>query len=151
MVIWGESMKLSTKGEYGLRAMLELALFYDKGYLPLKIIAEKQAISEPYLEQLFASLRKAGLVESKRGVRGGYSLAKDPKEICVGDIIRTLEGPIGPTDCVKEKNEPNVCDRAEGCVSKMVWEKVRDSLTEVLDSITLAHMCAETKKREELQ
>ncbi len=141
-------MKLSTKGEYGLRAMFELALYYGRGPIPLKLIAEKQSISEPYLEQLLGSLRRAGLVESTRGAQGGYNLAKKPDEICVGDIIRTLEGSLGPMDCVNEDNQDNACDRAGGCVTKIVWEKVRDSVTQVLDSITLAHMCAEANKED---
>ena len=142
-------MKLSTKGEYGLRAMFELAQRYGGGPIPLKLIAEKQSISEPYLEQLFGNLRRAGLVESTRGSQGGYSLAKKPEDIYVGDIIRTLEGPIGPTDCVQE--EMNKCNRAGGCATRVVWEKVRDSITQVLDSITLAYICEEAKKQEELK
>ncbi|KUO50621.1 MAG: hypothetical protein APF76_08215 [Desulfitibacter sp. BRH_c19] len=139
-------MKLSTRGEYGLRAMFELAMHYGGGPIPLKLIAEKQSISEPYLEQLLASLRRAGLVESTRGAQGGYNLAKSPEKTCVGDIIRTLEGSLGPMDCVNEENQDNACVRAGGCATKMVWEKVRDSVTQVLDSITLADMCAEVKK-----
>lgn len=146
---WGVSMKLSTKGEYGLRAMFELAQYYGEGPIPLKQIAERQSISEPYLEQLFGNLRRAGLVESTRGAQGGYRLAKKPEDIYVGDIIRTLEGPIGPMDCVYE--EINTCDRAGGCVTKIVWEKVRDSITQVLDSITLANMCDEANNQEELR
>lgn len=144
-------MKLSTKGEYGLRAMYELALHYGGGPTPIKLIAERQSISEPYLEQLLASLRRAGLVESTRGAQGGYSLAKTPKEICVGDIIRTLEGPLGPMDCVNEESQDNACARSGGCVTKIVWEKVRDSITQVLDSITLDHMCAQTIKENPVQ
>jgi len=146
---WGVFMKLSTKGEYGLRAMFELAQYYGDGPIPLKLIAEKQSISEPYLEQLLGSLRRAGLVESTRGAQGGYSLAKKPEDIYVGDIIRTLEGPIGPMDCVNE--EINTCNRAGGCATRSVWEKVRDSVTQVLDSITLANMCDEASKQEELR
>jgi Rrf2 family cysteine metabolism transcriptional repressor len=142
-------MKLSTRGEYGLRAMFELALHYGKGPIPLKFIAQKQELSEHYLEQLFASLRKSGLVESTRGSQGGYNLAKKPEEILVGDIIRALEGPIGPTDCVKDKGKLKPCERADTCVARSVWEKVRDSITEVLDSITLAQMCEQAKKQEE--
>lgn len=142
-------MKLSTKGEYGLRAMFELALNYGKGPIPIKLIAENQTISEPYLEQLLASLRRAGLVESTRGAQGGYSLAKKPDEILVGDIIRTLEGPIGPMHCVTDEKNHNPCERAGECVTRSVWEKVRDSMVEVLDSISLAQMCEEANKREE--
>jgi len=141
-------VKLSTRAEYGLRAMLELALNQGKGPISLKTIAENQSISEPYLEQLLAGLRRAGLVESIRGAQGGYRLAKDASNIKVGDILRTLEGPIGPMDCVIE-DDIKVCHRADTCVARGVWEKVRDSITSVVDSISLAQMCAEAKQREE--
>lgn len=138
-------MKLSTKGEYGLRAMFDLAQNSGNGVTSLKIIAERQGISEPYLEQLIASLRKAGLVRSIRGAQGGYFLAKEPKEITVGDVIRVLEGPIAPMDCVSEE-DPNHCERSEYCITRSIWEKVRDSVVQVLDSITLEDMCEEARK-----
>lgn len=138
-------MKLSTRGEYGLRAMFDLAQRYGEGPISLKSVAERQDISEHYLEQLIASLRKAGLVRSVRGAQGGYILAKEPGEIKVGDIIRVLEGPIAPMDCVNEE-EGECCSRAETCVARTIWEKVRDSITEVLDSITLEDMVAEANK-----
>ncbi len=140
-------MKLSTRGAYGLRAMSELALNYGKGPISLKTIANRQTISEAYLEQLFGSLRRQGLIQSTRGSRGGYSLSRSPEEIHVGEIIRTLEGPIGPMQCVATDEPP--CERAAGCVTKGVWEKVRNSVAEVLDSITLAQMCVEATTREE--
>lgn len=138
-------MKLSTKGEYGLRAMFDLAQRYGEGPISLKSIAERQDISEHYLEQLVAGLRKAGLVKSVRGAQGGYTLAREPAEIKVGDIIRVLEGPIAPMDCVSEE-ENELCERAGTCITRGIWEKVRDSITEVLDSITLEDMCAEAEK-----
>lgn len=139
-------MKLSTKGRYGVKAMLDLALYSGSGPLPLKTVAERQNISEPYLEQLISTLRKAGLVKSVRGAQGGYQLAYDISEITVGDIIRALEGPIAPTDCVIEGEPPN-CDRADCCVTRLVWEKVRDSITDVLDNITLQDMVELYKKK----
>jgi len=105
-------MKLSTKGRYGLKAMFELALHFGEGPIPLKDIAEKQNISEHYLEQLIATLRKDGLVNSVRGAQGGYLLSSEPKKITVGDVIRSLEGNIAPSDCVIE-GEPLDCDRGE--------------------------------------
>ncbi|MGI9953001.1 Rrf2 family transcriptional regulator [Moorellaceae bacterium AZ2] len=138
-------MKFSTRGEYGLRAMFDLAQRYGEGPISLKSVAERQDISEHYLEQLIAALRKAGLVRSVRGAQGGYTLAKEPSEIKVGDIIRVLEGPIAPMDCVKEE-EGECCSRAESCVARTIWEKVRDSISGVLDSITLEDMVIEANK-----
>lgn len=135
-------MRLSTKGGYGVRAMFDLAQHYGEGPIPLKSVAQRQEISEHYLEQLIANLRKAGLVKSIRGAQGGYMLARKPEEIRIGDIIRVLEGPIAPVDCVSEE-DPESCTRAESCIAKGIWEKVRDSITQVLDDITLLDMCEE--------
>ncbi|NLK01345.1 MAG: Rrf2 family transcriptional regulator [Clostridia bacterium] len=135
-------MKLSTRGEYGLRAMFDLAQHFGEGPIALRSIAERQDISENYLEQLIASLRRSGLVDSFRGAQGGYTLARAPDNIRIGDIIRVLEGPIAPTDCVSER-DAELCDRANTCVARLVWEKLRDSIVEVLDSYTLQDMCNE--------
>lgn len=138
-------MKLSTKGQYGVRAMFDLAQHYGQGPISLKSVAERQDISEHYLEQLIAVLRKAGLVNSVRGALGGYVLAKDPESITVGDIIRVLEGPVAPVDCVND-DLPDRCARAAQCITKEIWAKVRDSIEQVIDSITLADMCQEAEK-----
>lgn len=140
-------MKFSTRARYGLRAMLELALNYGKGPVSVKTISENQEISEAYLEQLLALLGKAGLVKSVRGAQGGYLLAQEPAGIRVGDIIRALEGPIAPVDCVKRK-DPLICTRAEKCVSRIVWERIRDAVDEVLDSLTLEDLRTELEKME---
>lgn len=140
-------LKLSTKGRYGVRAMFDLAQHTDEGPISLKSIAERQDISEHYLEQLISPLRKAGLVKSVRGAQGGYMLGKDPEKIRVGDIIRVLEGPIAPTDCVAEEG-PDCCSKAEYCPTRSIWVKVRDSIANVLDSITLETMLDDAKKRE---
>ncbi len=137
--IRGEHMKLSTKGRYGVKAMFDLALHGGDSPLPLKIIAERQEISEAYLEQLIASLRKAGLVESVRGAQGGYLLAHAPEEITVGSVIRTLEGSMAPSDCVAEGNNVE-CEKADCCVTRPIWEKIRISVDNVIDSITLQDM-----------
>lgn len=139
-------LKLSTRGEYGLRAMVDLALRYGKGPITLKSVAERQEISEPYLEQLIAVLRKASLVKSVRGAQGGYCLIREPGKITVGEVIRALEGPIAPVDCVSEDN-PESCSRAENCLTKVIWERVRDSIADVLDSFTLADLCEDAKKK----
>lgn len=132
-------MKLSTKGRYGVKAMFDLALHGGDSPLPLKTIAERQEISEAYLEQLIAILRKAGLVESVRGAQGGYMLAYSPKEITVGSVIRTLEGSMAPADCVAEDNNVE-CENASCCVTRPIWEKIRISVDNVIDSITLQDM-----------
>ena len=134
-------MKLSTKGRYGVRAMVDLALHYDKQddnqeAIPLHCIADRQDISEHYLEQLIAPLREAGLVNSVRGANGGYLLAKEPTDITVKDIIRELEGPIAPVECV-EKEAGSSCENVEDCITRLIWKKLRNSINEVLDSITL--------------
>ncbi|BCV25196.1 MAG TPA: Rrf2 family transcriptional regulator [Firmicutes bacterium] len=139
-------MRLSTKGRYGMRAMLALARWYGEGPVPLKSVAEQEGLSEPYLEQLMSELRKAGLVKSVRGAQGGYLLGREPAAITAGDIIRVLEGPIGPVQCVVEFPGGEVCDCAETCVERILWERLRDSIAQVLDGITLADLLLEEKK-----
>lgn len=132
-------MKLSTKGRYGLKAMFELALHYGEGPIALKNIAESQDISEHYLEQLIAVLRKNGLATSVRGAQGGYLLNDKPKNITVGDVIRALEGDVAPSECVLDENTGK-CLKEDYCVTKNVWIKIRNSINEVIDSITLQDM-----------
>jgi Rrf2 family cysteine metabolism transcriptional repressor len=139
-------VRLSTKGRYGIRAMLALARLYGQGPIPLKEVAEIESLSEAYLEQLISELRKAGLVRSVRGAQGGYLLAKEPDSITTGDIIRVLEGPIGPVQCVIEIPGTDTCDCAESCVERLLWKRLRDSMVQVLDSITLADLMAEEKR-----
>ncbi|HNU80255.1 MAG TPA: Rrf2 family transcriptional regulator [Bacillota bacterium] len=131
-------MILSTKGRYGLKIMYELALNYGEGPMPLKEVAQRQQLSETYLEQLIAHLKKAGLVRSIRGAQGGYELIRKPEEISVGEIIRTLEGPLAPSECVMD-NEPE-CTKAENCVTRLIWEKIMEGINNVVDSITLNDM-----------
>lgn len=139
-------MKLSTKGRYGVSAMYDLALHYGEGPISLKSVANRQGISEHYLEQLMSVLRKAGYVKSVRGAQGGYTLTKNPSQITVGDIIRVMEGPIAPVDCLLADTDDNdYCERAGICVTRGIWAKVRDSISEVLDSISLADLCREEK------
>lgn len=138
-------MRLSTKGHYGLKAMFDLAMHYGSEPIPLKVVAERQGISEHYLEQLIAVLRKIGLVKSIRGAQGGYILAKPPSEIKVGDVVRALEGPIAPLECVSE-HEPAFCEKVDYCISRDIWARVRDSIAEVIDSITLEDMCRDAQK-----
>ncbi len=132
-------MILSTKGRYGLKAMFELGLQYGNGPIPLKIIAERQNIPENYLEQLIAILRKAGLVKSVRGAQGGYLMQRSPEEVTVGQVLLALEGPMAPAECVADPEAPK-CKLASGCVTRGVWEKINNSIHNVIDTMTLQNM-----------
>ncbi|TRM08744.1 Rrf2 family transcriptional regulator [Lentibacillus cibarius] len=120
-------MKISTKGRYGLTIMLELARKYGEGPLSLKAIAREKNLSEHYLEQLASPLRNSGLVKSVRGAYGGYVLARDPRDIKAGDIIRVLEGPISPVEGIEDE-EP---------AKQALWIRIRDAVKDVLDTTTL--------------
>ena len=120
--------------------MVELARFYGQGPLPLAEVSRLQNISLAYLEQIVAPLREAGLVMSTRGAHGGYHLAREPQAITVGDVLRALEGPIAPVQCVSEVRQADRCEREEVCLTRSVWEKVRDSIVNALDSTTLADL-----------
>lgn len=128
-------MKLSTKGKYGVKALFELAMHEGAGPLSLKAIAERQSLSEHYLEQLAAPLRKAGLIASVRGAQGGYTLSRPASQISVGDVLRVLEGPVGFTDCASD-GEPNP-NCASNCPVHGVWERVTQQIVAVVDAITL--------------
>ncbi|NLC12107.1 MAG: Rrf2 family transcriptional regulator [Firmicutes bacterium] len=131
-------MRLTAKGEYGVRAMVHLAFHYRDGPVPLKAIAKVENISFQYLEQIFPDLRRHGLVNSVRGPKGGYMLARHPRDIRVGDILRALEGPINPVSCFsEERREERSCPGPEQCKTRFVWEILRDRINDVLDSITL--------------
>ena len=131
-------MKISTKGRYGLRLMLDLAVHCNGGLVPLRDISARQGISEKYLEQIMMLLNRAGLVRSVRGSQGGYMLARPAKQITVGDVLRTMEGSLAPVDCVADGTA--VCDMAETCVTMEVWAKLKAAVDGVVDSITLADM-----------
>ncbi|SFH47310.1 Rrf2 family protein [Tindallia magadiensis] len=142
-------MILSTKGRYGLKAMFELGLHHGSGPVPLKVIAEKQRIPENYLEQLIAILRKAGLVKSVRGAQGGYMLMKQPENISVADVLLTLEGPLAPSECVLDSDSSS-CDNAEKCITRTVWEKILNSIHDVIDTMTLQNMIEDHQKMNSL-
>ncbi len=126
-------MKISTKGRYALRLMLDLALNNTGEYITIKSIAARQNISEKYLEQIIALLNKAGYVRSIRGAQGGYRLAKEPSEYTVGMILRLTEGSLSPIDCL----ENGECARTNGCVTRDVWKELYDAICNVVDHITL--------------
>jgi len=130
-------MKLSTRGRYATRAMLELALRYGTGPVLLKDIANSQHVSDKYLEQVITPLKAAGLVNSVRGARGGFLLARPPGEIKLSQIIEVVEGSVAPVDCV---DDPQGCPLSPQCVAREVWVKLKKSTDSVLDSVTLQDM-----------
>lgn len=137
-------MKLSTKGRYGLRALVDLAMASTDAPNPLVTIANRQNISEIYLEQVFATLRKAGIVKSIKGAQGGYFLADHPKNLTVGAILRALEGDLSVIDAkaLDEKDTTSVAY----CVKVNVWDKIDEAVNEFVDSITLEDLVNEQKK-----
>ncbi|MEE0419024.1 MAG: Rrf2 family transcriptional regulator [Lachnospiraceae bacterium] len=138
-------MKLSTKGRYGLRALIDLATYSEDETVSISSIAARQNISESYLEQLVGKLRRAGLVTSIRGAGGGYRLAKPSEEISVGDILRALEGNLDAVECPGLKAE-NGCQGADNCVTKYVWQRINESITEAVDDIKLSQLIEESKR-----
>lgn len=126
-------MKLSTKGRYGVKAMVDLAIHYGDAPVSIKTISKRQNISEYYLEQLFSPLRKAGLIKSIRGAQGGYVLNKTPDQIKVSDVMYVLEGPIEIAECIDGVE----CDNIDCCATRLLWEKIKNSIDEVMTSITL--------------
>ncbi|MBU1162768.1 MAG: Rrf2 family transcriptional regulator [Proteobacteria bacterium] len=130
-------MRLSTKSRYGTRAMLDIAINYEKGPVSVKSIAHRQGISVKYLEQIIPLLKMAGLIRSVRGAGGGYTLSKDVHQIKLRDIIDALEGSMFPVDCV---DNPEICNRANKCVTYEIWKAIQDTINNMLDSITLADM-----------
>lgn len=126
-------MKLSTKGRYGIKAMVDLAINYGGEPVSIKNISERQNISEYYLEQLFSPLRKAGLIKSIRGAQGGYVLSRAPEEITVDEIMEVLEGPIEISTCLGDDG----CNNMDCCATRLLWVKIKDSIDSVLKSTTL--------------
>ena len=141
-------MKLSTKGRYGLRALLDLALHQDEGLVPLKDIARRQEFSLSYLEHLVAPLIAAGLVKSARGARGGVLLLKPPSEVKLSEVVEILEGSIAPVDCV---NNPALCHRAASCVTRDIWIEMKRAMSRVLDSTTLQDLVERQEKRRQTE
>ena len=138
-------MKLSTKGQYGLKAMISLGVYAKDNYITIKEIATNVGVSDNYLEQLIALLRKAGYVKSRRGAQGGYKLAKDPKDISVGQILRALEGSLAPTSCSCE-DSMHQCTNHDRCIAQEVWIKIRDGINDVVDSIMLETLVSDYEK-----
>ena len=139
-------MRVSTKGRYGTRAMLDVALRADKGLVHLKDIAERQGISKKYLEQLVARLEADGLLRTVRGAGGGVALVRPPSEVTILDILCTLEGSLAPVECV---DRPEVCSRSVNCGARDLWTELGGVMTGFLGSVTLEDLCERQKGREE--
>jgi Rrf2 family protein len=127
-------MKLSTKGRYATRAMLDLALHFGEGPILVKDISRRQEVSDRYLEQILTPLKASGLLRAFRGSRGGFALAKEPSEIKLIEIVQIVEGSTAPVDCV---DDAQICTRSESCVTRDVWIELKNAIDHVLDSITL--------------
>ncbi|HIY62377.1 MAG TPA: Rrf2 family transcriptional regulator [Candidatus Mediterraneibacter stercoripullorum] len=138
-------MKLSTKGRYGLRALIDLAQHSGEGPVSIMSISERQDISERYLEQLVSLLKKAGLVQSVRGAGGGYRLAKRMEEISVGDVLRALEGSLKPVECAGLEPDGR-CAASDSCVTKYVWQRINESIAHTVDEIYLDQLVEESRK-----
>ena len=141
-------MKLSTKGKYGLKAIFELSLHVNEGPMPLNMIASKQKIPEQYLEQIFSTLKKSKLITSVRGAQGGYLLNKAPDEVTVGDVLAILEGPVALSQCIIDEG---VCENSNDCSTKLVWEKLKKGIEDVLNSITLQDMVDDYSKKNNIK
>ncbi len=139
-------MKLSTKGRYGVRLMIDLAGHYGEGPVLLRDIAKRQAISEKYLSNLINPLRSTGLIEATRGVHGGYVLGKAPSEINMRDIVQAVEGPLCLVDCVEK---PTVCSRASLCIAHDLWKETAEGMARILGKYTLDDMVKRQKAKRE--
>jgi len=137
-------MKLSTRGQYGTRALLELALHYREGPVPLKDIAQSQQISLQYLAHLITPLVTAGIMRSTPGTRGGVWLARSPQEVKLSEVIGLLEGSIAPVECV---NDPKYCSRSGLCVTRDIWGELKKAMDEVLESTTLQDLVERQKSK----
>ena len=142
-------MRLTTKGRYGVRAMVALALHYGEGPVSVRYISEREDLSLDYLEQLFIKLRRKGLVKSIRGSRGGFLLARPPSKIKIGDIIKSIEEPLGLIPCIESWEKCRTCPRYEGCTIRVLWKKIGSRIIDILDSTTLKDLCAESEKKNE--
>jgi len=138
-------MKISTRGRYAVRVMLDLATNNNGEYIKVKQIAKRQEISEKYLEQIIAILNKAGFVKSVRGAQGGYKIAKDPSHYTVGMILRLTEGSLCPVACLED--EENECDRCDTCETLTVWKQLNEAINNVVDHVTIADLVENQEKR----
>lgn len=140
-------MKISTKGRYALRLMLDLAINDTGDFIPLKNVSERQDISVKYLEQIITVLVKAGFVKGLRGSKGGYKLARKPEEYTVGMILRLTEGSLAPVACLDD--EVNLCERADHCITLGLWQEIYDAVNSVVDNVTLYDLIERNRTRSE--
>ncbi len=138
-------MKISTRGRYAVRVMLDLAANNTGEYIKVKQIAKRQEISEKYLEQIIAILNKAGYVKSVRGAQGGYKIAKDPSQYTVGMILRLTEGSLCPVACLED--ETNECERCDTCETLTVWKDLNKAINGVVDNVTIADLVENQQQR----
>ena len=143
-------MKLSVRGEYALRALLVLGLNYDKPQVRIQTVSEEQNIPKRFLEQILNDLKSAGLVQSKRGVAGGYRLARPPEEISIAEIIRHIEGALAPVSCVSERfYEKCSCPDESRCPIRAVMKEIREAVVRIAERVTIAELCARARKLED--
>ena len=135
-------MKFSQRSEYGVRLMIDLARHYGRGPLSLTEVARDEELSQTFLEQVIMPLRKAGLVQSRHGVRGGYELSRSPRDIRMGEVLRVLEGSLAPMFCVSDLADRDVCAFEEHCGTQVLWARVRDGINAALDATSLADLIA---------
>jgi len=138
-------LQISTKGRYGLRAMVDMALHQAEGPLALRVIAKRQDISESYLEQVYTNLRKSGLVIASRGSQGGYELSRSARQITARQIIQSLEGPIAPVFCVDNIGSGNFCEREKDCITRPFWEELRNTINNYLEKTTLQDLADQAR------
>ena len=142
-------MKLSTKGRYGLRSLVDLAVHGEEAPVSIQSIAVRQNISERYLEQLMGAMKKANLVTSTRGAQGGYRLARPAREISVGDVLRALEGDLRAVACPAEDAGEEGCANSSACVTRYVWQRVNESIRQAVDTIWISQLASQGKALEE--
>ena len=139
-------MKISTKGRYAVRVMLDLAVNNTGEYIKVKQIAERQEISEKYLEQIISVLNKAGFVKSTRGAQGGYRIVGNPENYTVGMVLRLTEGKLCPVSCLED--EVNQCGRCDTCETLTVWKELHEAINKVVDGVTIADLAKKQMERE---
>jgi len=145
-------MKLSLRGEYALRALVVLGLNHGKSVVRIQTISEQQNVPKRFLEQILNDLKSAGVVESKRGVAGGYRLSKAPDQISLAVVIRHIEGPLAPVNCVSEKFYAKCSCPDEGrCGIRSVMKEVRDAIVKILEDVTVAELCERVKQLQGVQ
>jgi len=140
-------MKLSLRGEYALRAMLVLGLNYEKPVVRIQTISDQQSIPKRFLEQILNDLKSGGFVNSRRGVAGGYRLARKPEQINLAAIVRHVEGALAPVSCVSERfYEKCSCPDESRCAIRSVMKEVRDAIVNILEGVTIAELCQRAKR-----